>query len=357
MLATLLLVFVCLVGATHSGQPNIPGKDVGQPRLDLCPFASEIYPCQCTWAVDLSEPDLYCPHIESLEQLQNIFLTAFFPTKWFWRIRVSGAPLGDLPEDLFNDVHFDEIRLNSCNITSVHPDAFRASKPYLDTLELYSNLLTDETFPWWSLSEYPKLWRVHLHHNPFSTFPTLNTSALEDINFWETPITTFTRDQLKGAPNLRILEVNPNLESFPADAYLDLGYLEELDLSNNPNLLGGQLSFGQVTLNSPNFKYLYLSNNAISNIEVDAITGVTSTRLKLFLEDNLLTTVNEDVFKPLMDRMLDGWGELDVEGNPLVCDCDMYWLLNNATFLANVRTGSCNDGQYLHDVDISTWVC
>lgn len=41
---------------------------------------------------------------------------------------------------------------------------------------------------------------------------------------------------------------------------------------------------------------------------------MTSTRLKLFLEDNLLTTLREDVFRPLMDRMLDGWGELDVEG-------------------------------------------
>lgn len=43
-------------------------------------------------------------------------------------------------------------------------------------------------------------------------------------------------------------------------------------------------------------------------------TGVTSTRLKLFLEDNLLTKVEEEVFLPLMERMLDGWGELDLEG-------------------------------------------
>lgn len=67
--------------------------------------------------------------------------------------------------------------------------------------------------------------------------------------------------------------MNPNLESFPDDAFLDLGNLQELHLSNNPGLLGGQLSLGQITLNSPNFKYLYLSNNAISNIEIDAITG------------------------------------------------------------------------------------
>lgn len=73
--------------------------------------------------------------------------------------------------------------------------------------------------------------------------------------------------------SLSLLQVNPNLESFPADAFLDLGSLEELHLSNNPGLLGGQLSLAQITLNSPNFKYLYLSNDAISNIEVDAITG------------------------------------------------------------------------------------
>lgn len=44
------------------------------------------------------------------------------------------------------------------------------------------------------------------------------------------------------------------------------------------------------------------------------VTGVTSTRLKIFLEDNLLTKVEEEVFLPLMARMLDGWGELELQG-------------------------------------------
>lgn len=323
------------------------------PKLDLCPLAWDISPCTCTWDEDLGQPDLYCPHIQSLGQLQDIFVTAFFPVKRFWRIRVSEAPLGDLPEDVFNDVQFDEVHLNSCNITSVHPDAFRASRPNMDTLEMYSNLLTDKSFPWSSLAEYAQLWRVNLENNLFSTFPNLTTETLEDLNLWGNPVTTFTREALQGAPNLRILEVSPYLESFPVDAFQDLHQLEELHLSHN---LLGDLRRGQVTLNSPAFKYLYIADNAISSIEPDAITGVTSTRLKIFLEDNLLTKVEEEVFLPLMARMLDGWGELELQGNPLVCDCDMFWLLSNDTLLDNVRSGSCG-GVDLHDVDISSWNC
>lgn len=339
-----LVVGVALISGTHANK---------EPLLDLCPFASEIYPCRCEWAEDLGEPDLYCHNIESLEQLQHIFQTAFFPQKRFWRIRLSGAPLGDLPEDLFNDVQFDEVHLSNCNITSVHPEAFRASKPYMDTMVLYSNQLTDESFPWSTLGEYPKLWRVHLHHNLFTQFPTLTSEAIEDINLWENHITTFNRESFEGAPNLRIIDVSPFIDGFPGDSFLPLEQLEEIHLSNNRL---GNLLEGKFILNSLNFKYLYLSNNSISDIHPNAITGVTSTRFKLFLEDNYLTKLKEEVFLPLMSRMLDGWGEIDLEGNPLVCDCDMYWLLSNDTLLSNVRSGTC-DGQELSDVDISDWEC
>merc|ERR1719244_1866285 len=113
-------LYMILVAHSVDGRPK--------EEWNTCPLAGEIYPCQCTYDEDLYEPDLYCPHIESVEQLHEIFMTAHFFEKRFWRIRVSGAPLGDIPEDVFNDVGFDEIHLNSCNITSVHPNAFTASK-------------------------------------------------------------------------------------------------------------------------------------------------------------------------------------------------------------------------------------
>ncbi|CAL4106808.1 unnamed protein product, partial [Meganyctiphanes norvegica] len=344
----LLLLGLCMTWAEQS----IAGR-VNE-GLNTCPLAFEISPCSCTYDEDLYEPDLYCPHIGSIEQLQEIFTTAHFPEKRFWRIRVSGAPLGDIPEDVFNDVAFDEIHLNACNITSVHPDAFSASKPNMDTWEMYSNKLTDSSFPWSTLGEYPKLWWVHVDHNDFTTFPTLSSEYLEDINLWKNPITYFGREQLSGAPNLRILNVSPYIESFSGDSFLDLTQLEEIHLSNN-NI--GDLGAGQITLNSEKFSYLYLQNCSIADIHPEAITGVMSTRLKVFLEHNHLTQLQEEVFRPLTDHMLDGWGELELEDNPLICDCNMYWLLSNQTLLDNVRTGTCDDGTPLKDVDISEWNC
>ncbi|XP_066969441.1 oplophorus-luciferin 2-monooxygenase non-catalytic subunit-like isoform X2 [Macrobrachium rosenbergii] len=341
-----------VIAAVAASSSDAVGSD-GSPELNLCPLASEIYPCTCQWDEDLWEPDLSCRNIESVEHLKRIFETAFFPEKRFWRISLSGSPLGDLPADLFNDVQFDEVHLNDCNISSVHPEAFRASKPNMDTLELYSNQLTDDSFPWSTLNEYPKLWRVHLEHNLFTVFPTLISESLEDISLWANPIVTFSRESFEGAPNLRIINVSPYIESFPEDSFMPLEKLEELHLSDNRL---GNLVEGQFFLNSPNFEYLYLSNNSIASIQPDAITGITSTRLLLFLDHNLLTNLREEVFMPLMSRMLDGWGGIEFAGNPLVCDCEMYWLLSNATLLSNVRSGTC-DGQELADVDISGWEC
>ncbi|XP_068243223.1 oplophorus-luciferin 2-monooxygenase non-catalytic subunit-like [Palaemon carinicauda] len=350
----IFLGFLFVVGATAATGPEPGPVKKASLELDLCPLASEIFPCTCQWDEDLWQPDLKCQNIQNVEHLQRIFQTAFFPEKRFWRIRLSGSPLGDLPADLFNDVQFDEVHLNDCNITSVHPEAFRASKPNMDTMELYSNQLTDDSFPWSTLSEYPKLWSVHLSHNLFTTFPTLISESLEDISLWATPITTFSRESFEGVPNLRIINVSPNIEGFPEDAFMPLEKLEELHLNDNKL---GDLTEGALHFNSPNFHSLYLSNNLISDIQPDAITGTTSTRLVLYLERNLLTNLREGVFSPLMSlRMQDGWGGLETGGNPLVCDCDMYWLLSNSTFLGNVRSGTC-DGQELADVDISGWIC
>lgn len=347
----IFLLSWCIISSVLSTDPFVVKTAVDLP---LCPAASAIYPCSCYYDVDLGEPDLYCNGITSLEQLMEIFTTATFPTKRFWRIRLSGASLGALPADVFADVQFDEVRLNSCNITGVHPDAFRASMPNMDTLELYSNLLTDDSFPWEILGNYTRLWRVHLHHNLFTRFPDLQSEALEDINLWQNVITRIDRSNLVGAPNLRIIDVSPFIEDVAQDAFLDLTNLEELHLSNN---LLGDLTEGSITLNSEAFKYLYLSNNSISTIELNAITGQMSDRLKVFLEENQLTTLPEEVFAPLLDHMVDGWGELDVAGNPLVCDCGLYWLLSNSSRLPNVRTGECDDGTPLQEVNATDWNC
>lgn len=66
------------------------------------------------------------------------------------------------------------------------------------------------------------------------------------------------------------------------------------------------------------------------------------------LHTNQLTTVDEDLFGELMPYMSD----LRLYDNPLVCGCDIAWLVLNSDFLSKVdRDATCADGTNLHDLD------
>lgn len=78
-----------------------------------------------------------------------------------------------------------------------------------------------------------------------------------------------------------------------------------------------------------------------------------SLSIVLHLELNALTLVDEAVFGDLMPFMTD----FRLNDNPLICGCDIAWLVLNPVFLAKIDSETkCANGTALHDLDPQAYV-
>ncbi|CAG0903999.1 unnamed protein product, partial [Darwinula stevensoni] len=64
------------------------------------------------------------------------------------------------------------------------------------------------------------------------------------------------------------------------------------------------------------------------------------------LSENEISVLREEPFRPILEKIR----EIDLNDNPVVCDCTMAWIVLNPEFLAKVK-GSCTDGTDFQDLD------
>ncbi|XP_063602853.1 oplophorus-luciferin 2-monooxygenase non-catalytic subunit-like [Penaeus indicus] len=70
--------------------------------------------------------------------------------------------------------------------------------------------------------------------------------------------------------------------------------------------------------------------------------------MKLRLDGNSLTVLDEAVFRPLLEDEV----SLFLVGNPLSCECDIAWLVTTPDFMARIADdAACFNGQLLSDLD------
>ncbi|KAJ8951047.1 hypothetical protein NQ314_007747 [Rhamnusium bicolor] len=74
-------------------------------------------------------------------------------------------------------------------------------------------------------------------------------------------------------------------------------------------------------IGAPQLISLYLSENNINSIELEAFRGIQSSLQLLSLRNNRLSTLLEGVFNGFTRG-----GRIDIGGNPWNCDCDLLWL-------------------------------
>lgn len=119
--------------------------------------------------------------------------------------------------------------------------------------------------------------------------------------------------------------------------------LIEIDLSyNRMTSLSGE-SF----VDAPQLISLYLFGNNLRSIDQNAFTGIGRTLQLLHLRSNKLKTLPDGVFSSFTAS-----GEINIDDNPWVCDCDLVWLkdfyINN--IVRFFRNGSvpftCTKGDY-----------
>lgn len=152
-------------------------------------------------------------------------------------------------------------------------------------------------------------------------------------------ITSIRATDLQGFVNLQTLSLTGNrISSIEEGSFSTNIALGTLDLSNNDLREIPDYLFNFTTLFSLN-----LRGNLLQNVTTQTFLGVQE-GATILLQDNVLRTLPEDTFSALH--------ELNLDNNPLRCDCELRWLPAFIQSSTRVTTGSCNVPAHLNGVDL-----
>ncbi|CAG0887202.1 unnamed protein product [Darwinula stevensoni] len=294
----------------------------------------------------------------------------------------------ELPEE-FGDLSFRKITIERTAMNNVHPSAILPSKHLLTELFILDSRLDD--FPFDILHEFQFLKQLHLSNNLLALVPAFKSDNLErlrldnnkitiaELDGWETPklrelylernllttVRAFKSDNLEilylynneitsveadgwATPNLREFDIDNNpLMKFPSTIIKCMKKLEEFYCSRcnlGPTLSGGLLEFQSSAL-----KLVHLSENNVTSLEPGAIIGLGS-NTRVDLSENKIAVLSEESFRPMLDILYLGDGVIDLSGNPILCDCEVAWLLLGRKFQRKIP-GKCHNGTEFKDLD------
>ncbi|CAN9505812.1 unnamed protein product [Ophioblennius macclurei] len=203
--------------------------------------------------------------------------------------------------------------LSDNDLTTLERRAF-AGVPKLTYLHLEGNRLAQ--FPASALSLLPNLFVLHLERNAISKLepaglPSSVTPKLRELYLSNNSLTVINKGALDSA-FLGILHLDSNqLTEVPTHALSGAPNLEELNLSRNLISWVGPKAFQPI---SQSLKRLYMDQMGIKKMSRDALLGLGAGLRALTVRGNKL--------KELPDLSpLTGLEVVDLEDNPLQCDC------------------------------------
>ncbi|XP_047474716.1 leucine-rich repeat and transmembrane domain-containing protein 2-like [Penaeus chinensis] len=187
---------------------------------------------------------------------------------------------------------------------------------------------------------------VTMIENNFKTItPPSKPSNIPSLNLGRNAIGSVTGN-LQGVRYLYLYE--NGLTNIEYGALTALDSLVDLELHSNA--LGPALPPGAVAVPATLIS-LTLDSNGISEIMPEAITGFSSSAY-LSLRSNSLKSFPEETFRPLLERLAEGGGRLDLYGNfGLPCDCSIVWLFLTPGVLDAVDQYYCENFLPITDID------
>ncbi|CAG0879251.1 unnamed protein product [Darwinula stevensoni] len=305
------------------------------------------------------------PNLKVL-QLHNNLLTSI-PA-----IRSDSLELLSLNDNKITSLEFDEwatpnlkqLFLSNISLTSV--PAFKSDS--IENLTLCTNKFTSVKFEEWATPRYfhefetlysnwcshlklPTRWgrlkQLLVNDNLLISVPAFRSDTLEILRLNNNNITSVEFDGW-ATPNLRVFDIGNNpLLKFPSGIVDGMTKLEEFWCQGGT--LGPTLSSGFLEFHSKALKLVVLQNNGISRVEPGAIKGLRHDT-KVLLGENKIDVLSEGSFRPMLAILSIGDGVLDLSGNPIPCDCEMWWLVLARKLLRHV-SGKCHNGTELRDVD------
>ncbi|XP_054615791.1 chondroadherin-like protein isoform X2 [Dunckerocampus dactyliophorus] len=205
--------------------------------------------------------------------------------------------------------------LSDNDLTSLDPEAFSGA-PELSYLHLEGNRLAQ--FPGSALRLLPSLFVLHLERNAISKLEPAGllssvTPKLRELYLTNNTIRTIARGALDSAL-LGKLHLDANqLTDVPIDAISNAPNLEELNLSQNRILSVGPDAFKPV---SQSLKWLYMDQMNMEKMSQDSLASLGPGLKALTLKGNQLKELPDLSF-------LTGLEVVDLQDNPLLCDCTL----------------------------------
>lgn len=229
----------------------------------------------------------------------------------------------------------------------------------LSGLTLSQNLISE--YPK-NLSVYmPSLVSILINQNKLVTLEAddlIGYENIETLDLYGNKITKLPAGCFKRAPKLKELFLEKNqISSISKDAFTALTELETLSLENNALK---DVEVGTFD-NQKNMRKIWLSGNDLTRIHPNLFTSFSSMLFKMHLNNNSLTTLEPGTFKNLkivaLDLSYNGislikksvfektdvFRTLNLENNPISCDCHLYEVFKNLKALrpSVSVTGQC----------------
>ncbi|TDH02612.1 hypothetical protein EPR50_G00154690 [Perca flavescens] len=214
--------------------------------------------------------------------------------------------------------------LSDNDLTSLDPRAF-AGAPELNYLHLEGNRLIQ--FPGSALALLPSLFVLHLERNAISKLEPTGllssvTPKLQELFLTNNTITAIAKGALDSA-FLGTLHLDSNqLTEIPTQALFEAPNLEELNLSQNSIRWVGPNAFKPI---SHSLKRLYMDQMGMEKMSRDALAGLGPGLRALTVRGNQLEELPD--LSPLT-----GLQVVDLQDNPLMCDCPLLplrrWMEN-----------------------------
>lgn len=271
----------------------------------LCPAALSLSPCKCM-CKDSGRAELVCgTELSSCSQLTEILNKQIFPTSHYYKLTVYGTPLDCVIEkDLWGPLDFEKVVLANNQFTSVDNHAFIPFKDRLKTLNLEKNKISNFFFP--VISELPNLREFVIRKNELTFIP---------------------GHAFFNSSSIRIFKASRNQLDITSDTFSGLPLLEVLDLSYN-KITKLSTHVLRIPNHQADWLKIDLSYNEIQKIEPNAFSGIRGCMINL--RNNRLITLSETTYRPIID-FTNAMVTFLVSENPLECDCNISWIVHNAT--------------------------
>ncbi|CAL4079703.1 unnamed protein product [Meganyctiphanes norvegica] len=314
-----------------------------------CPPEGQILPCVCSLTDDTMELD--CSAVQDETQLKEIFhTTPPFPFTHFTKfVMDNNQHVVKLENGVFNYITFDEIWITNGALKEMEQGSVEQSKGTLTKMVLHGNqierfLMEDEP----DMTAFIAFEFLNLNGNQVKVFPDIKSTTLKTFYINHNPITLIHNENLFRVPNLEDIDISDiGLIILETKLLSNHKKLQHINLSNN------KLSIIQNTaliIQSPDLKDIDLSNNIIDDVEPGAF-DTNNNGLTLNLEKNLLYTLNEDTWKPLIQAGV----YLKLSDNAFGCGCDMKWAVappaGDNTDYISAMDGTCSSGNSFSSLD------